>query len=371
MKYLINLIRNFLSGFKIQRPEDFKLHTVRLFRVLGIPVLGYFAIADFLNGELDEAIFNLILLTAFIFSTRTDINPKISKIIYRVVVGLLAGNFIYVIATNPETYLVSMWMYLIPLPAALLFGVAEGMLWIVVSGVAAVLALSSSAGHDPVSTTYITRFGIIYLILGILSLAAEFVRKNTQDLYLNKQKELSDFNENISGKVMLDSLTGAYNRSFLTELLPGLLQFAHDGETPLTVLLCDIDQFKQVNDTYGHVHGDHVLKSAAELFMRNLRSATDNLVRYGGDEFLIVLRNAKLENAARLAERLRVKIENLNFQDSNLKITCSFGVAELTASDFEEDKKTASVQLIARADKCLYQAKHQGKNQVVAHSSHE
>ena len=213
------------------------------------------------------------------------------------------------------------------------------------------------------------RFGFIYMVLGLLALTAEYVRKSIQDLYLEKQNELLHFNENISEKVLLDSLTGAYNRGFLTELFPGLLQFASDADTPLTILLCDIDQFKVVNDLNGHVQGDRVLKTVAQLFIDNLRNATDNLVRYGGDEFMIVLRNAELEGAANLAERLRINIENLTFAEMDKGITCSFGVAELKPTDFEEEGELAAVQLVARADKCLYQAKHQGKNQVVAQCS--
>ena len=137
--------------------------------------------------------------------------------------------------------------------------------------------------------------------------------------------------------MLLDSLTGAYNRNFLTEIFPGLLQHANQTGTALTIVLCDIDQFKVENDSYGHVNGDHILKSTAEIFLGNLRSATDNLVRYGGDEFLIVLRNTQLDDAARLAERMRIKIENLQFPDIDQATTCSFGVAELSPTDFKEN----------------------------------
>jgi diguanylate cyclase (GGDEF)-like protein len=275
-------------------------------------------------------------------------------------------NFVYLNLTMPDTHLASLWMFLVPLPTALLFGVAEGIFWIGISTIGSMASLWWMAQYGQISITYVYRFGFIYLVLSLLAVTVEYVRKSIQDLYVEKQNELLHFNENISEKVLLDSLTGAYNRGFLTELFPGLLQFAVEADTPLTILLCDIDQFKVINDLNGHVQGDRVLKTVAQLLMENLRSATDNLVRYGGDEFLVVLRNAEIEGAARLAERLRIKIENLTFPEVDEGITCSFGVAELAPTDFAEEGKDAAVVLVARADKCLYQAKQQGKNQVVA-----
>jgi diguanylate cyclase (GGDEF)-like protein len=193
----------------------------------------------------------------------------------------------------------------------------------------------------------------------------EYVRANTHKLYLSKQKELVALNEKLSGKMLLDNLTGGYNRGFLTEFFPGLINHAKGTKTPFSIILCDIDHFKDINDTHGHVHGDHILKTVSQIFQNNLRNGTDHLVRYGGDEFLIVLRQTKIEDATRLAERLREKIAEQNFPEIKIKVTCSFGVSELEVSDFVNGESEATTQFIARADKCLYKAKHQGKNRVI------
>jgi diguanylate cyclase (GGDEF)-like protein len=363
---IINFKKTTIPGYQINNPEQFRSYIVHLFRLVGTPVLAVYTVKDFLDTNWDEGIFTLAILIAFFISTRADIYHENSKFIYRAGMGLLVANFIYLIATNSNTYVLSMWMYLIPIPVAFLFGVREGLVWIILSGSSALLALVFSPHHIPLPPEFIFRFSSTYLVLGLLSLTTEYVRSNTQKLYLSKQKELLALNESISGRVLVDNLTGGYNRGFLTELFPGLIKLAGDTKTPFSIILCDIDQFKDINDIYGHVHGDNILQTVAQIFQNNLRSGTDHLVRYGGDEFLIALRQTKLEDAARLAERLRKKIAEQDFPEIDLAVTCSFGVSELKTSDFENGENEAATQFVARADKCLYKAKHKGKNQVIA-----
>jgi len=124
--------------------------------------------------------------------------------------------------------------------------------------------------------------------------------------------------------------------------------------TPLSIIYFDIDHFKQINDTYGHKKGDFILKEVSKIILQNIRK-TDIFGRWGGEEFIIILPFTNLENALILAEKLRKKIEEHDFDGIN--ITISFGVTELKIDDNADT-------LINRADEALYKAKNKGRNRV-------
>ena len=124
---------------------------------------------------------------------------------------------------------------------------------------------------------------------------------------------------------------------------------------PVSFMIFDIDHFKEVNDTYGHLVGDEVLVNLAKLVQSMIRN-TDSLVRWGGEEFVILSDETSIQNAAFLAEKLRKAIESTALI-SQQQVTCSFGVTEMVPG---EDPKS----LIARADKALYTSKEGGRNRV-------
>jgi diguanylate cyclase (GGDEF)-like protein len=158
-----------------------------------------------------------------------------------------------------------------------------------------------------------------------------------------------------------DLLTGVHNRRWMDEMFPRQLARSERSGQPLALLMVDIDRFKRLNDTYGHLIGDVVLKAAARRLVETLRP-TDFLVRYGGEEFLAMLPSVAADAALAAAERLRGAIERADFAtpepSTPLKVTVSIGVAVLQSGDTIE-------QLIDRADHALYQAKSAGRNKVV------
>ncbi len=162
-----------------------------------------------------------------------------------------------------------------------------------------------------------------------------------------------------------DSLTSSYNRAYLTEHLPQEIKRATRYERPLSVVLCDIDHFKEVNDNYGHQVGDRVLRKFVQCLTELIRTDVDWLARYGGEEFLVVLPETKVKRAISQAERLRKKISKMVIEIPNkkLKITASFGVTGF-ASDIQEDLISYE-GLINCADKFMYQAKEEGRNRVI------
>lgn len=155
-----------------------------------------------------------------------------------------------------------------------------------------------------------------------------------------------------------DDLTGVYNRRHLMELLEHEYHRISRGGAHFSVAMLDIDHFKSVNDTYGHLTGDEVLKAASDVIRKSLRSA-DFCGRYGGEEFLLVMTQTNINGALLCAERIRSTIEQSRFPSlgPNFKVTVSLGVTEFTG---KEDIPT----MIARADKALYHAKESGRNRV-------
>ncbi|MCW1410306.1 PleD family two-component system response regulator [Rhizobium sp. 1AS11] len=160
-----------------------------------------------------------------------------------------------------------------------------------------------------------------------------------------------------------DPLTGLYNRRYLDNHLNVLFNRSMARGRPLSVLITDIDRFKQVNDTYGHDGGDEVLREFSNRVRSTIRGA-DLACRYGGEEFVVVMPDTSPEIAAAVAERLRAAIENAPFMLKHsgeaLNVTASFGIASRIASVLTPD------QLMKQADLALYEAKNTGRNRVVA-----
>jgi len=157
-----------------------------------------------------------------------------------------------------------------------------------------------------------------------------------------------------------DPLTGLFNRRFLEEKLSNELIRAKAYNNYLSIVMADIDHFKRINDTYGHKVGDEVLKALALILKANTRG-NDTVARYGGEEFVIILSNVSKYDAYRIAERIRLEVEDTSFEEIGVpeKITVSFGI-----SCFPEDGEDA-IDLLKKADQALYQAKSQGRNRVV------
>lgn len=165
-----------------------------------------------------------------------------------------------------------------------------------------------------------------------------------------------------------DPLMGIYNRRYLNGRLVDEERRARRYDLPLSVLMIDIDRFKDVNDTHGHQVGDLILQGLGKLITRTVRS-TDIIARYGGEEILVIAPNTPVGTAARLADRLRLAVENavlaspiVEGNKKALRITVSIGVAHLGQGD--RDARA----LVQSADEAMYRAKQEGRNRVVINS---
>lgn len=168
--------------------------------------------------------------------------------------------------------------------------------------------------------------------------------------------------ERVQQMAEIDGLTGIYNRRHLERRLVAEFDRMARYEHGMAVLMVDIDHFKRVNDEFGHLLGDEVLRHISVLFTQNLRKL-DILCRYGGEEFAILLPETTGENAKKVAEKLRRKIESHNFTGVPRPVTVSIGHADYPAHGTTRD------ELIKAADEALYAAKQAGRNRVVSHGT--
>lgn len=161
--------------------------------------------------------------------------------------------------------------------------------------------------------------------------------------------------DKLESQAMRDPLTGAYNRRYMAKVLQKSSEEVRRGFGPISLVAMDIDNFKSINDTFGHEAGDTVLKNLVGV-LHSMRRQLDVVCRTGGEEFVVVLRNTNEPGASRFAERLRQAVEENELLAGQV-VTVSIGVAEHTADESDD-------QWLNRADVCLYKAKNSGKNQV-------
>jgi len=181
---------------------------------------------------------------------------------------------------------------------------------------------------------------------------------------LKLEKELTKANEALRISSLTDPLTGIYNRGYLTEHLPHDIKRARRYRHPLSLILCDIDYFKKVNDTFGHLTGDRVLVEFVQRIAGSIRENVDWIVRYGGEEFMIGLPETDCEGARVVAERLRNKVAQtgIRVKEQEIRITASFGISAFDANT--PDEKISFEKMISLADKLLYQSKRRGRNRI-------
>jgi two-component system cell cycle response regulator len=171
----------------------------------------------------------------------------------------------------------------------------------------------------------------------------------------------ADFSENLHQKVTRDALTGVFNKAYLLQALQSSLEIAKTGYK-LSMVIFDLDYFKKINDTYGHIAGDFVLKECCRILVDSVLRAEDILGRFGGEEFIVVLPDSELPVAVQVAERIRKTIEShvFDFQGTRIPVTTSLGVMEWQAQFSSVDA------FIEATDQLMYTSKRGGRNRVTS-----
>jgi diguanylate cyclase (GGDEF)-like protein len=177
------------------------------------------------------------------------------------------------------------------------------------------------------------------------------------------QDQLLEAQATLREQATRDALTKVWNRRTILEILEREIDRAQREISPLSLAMGDLDHFKQINDTFGHLAGDAVLREAVRRMRGSIRSY-DSLGRFGGEEFLLVLPGCEESDAVRLAERMRLEIARrpVEWQGQAIPVTASFGVTSLPLSS-----RSTVETLLKAADSALYQAKQAGRNRVALH----
>lgn len=193
--------------------------------------------------------------------------------------------------------------------------------------------------------------------LGLEGVGAELWRQRLQGL-LRLRARLLD----LRALAVIDKLTGAYNRRYMEDMLTHKLSEARRYNQPFSLIIFDIDHFKNVNDSLGHPFGDYVLQETAGLVNEMMRNE-DALVRYGGEEFAAILPQTDLQGAISLGERIRAGVAGFAFerQGTRCRITVSLGVTV-----FPRDPAANVNELVETADRRLYKAKAEGRNRLIS-----
>ncbi|WP_304543237.1 diguanylate cyclase [Sulfurimonas microaerophilic] len=200
-----------------------------------------------------------------------------------------------------------------------------------------------------------------------ISIENAVVYHNLEKAVALRTKELEIANKQLEKLSTIDPLTKIANRRQFETHMQNIWSLAIRKEVPTSIVMCDIDYFKKINDTYGHIVGDHVLKNIADIIQNSLKRTSDLAARYGGEEFIIALYDTDLEGAKRVCQSIAdiLKNDQNNFVIEGVKIdpfTISFGVSSLIP-----EKTHKYQQLVKSADEALYEAKRNGRNCIVSY----
>lgn len=200
-----------------------------------------------------------------------------------------------------------------------------------------------------------------YLRLGVNDFISSPYKSFTVNLKINNQIKLLNYIKQIENLSLIDNLTNLPNRRYFNIYANKIFNLCKRNKLGFAVLICDIDKFKFINDTYGHNIGDLVLKEVSKLLKNIFKRQNDFVVRWGGEEFVIILNNIDENNTIKIAELIRKSVEALaiKINDDYLKVTISIGIC-YKIPNINDDIN----YFIEKADKNLYKAKNNGRNQV-------
>jgi diguanylate cyclase (GGDEF)-like protein len=284
--------------------------------------------------------------TAFAFSPAAVI---LTYTLFELSSGSLTDPLLYILAR--QGLVLSL---LLPI---LLFGFEKPQRWITLGECVIVLLLfdiaSVRTGNPLITTGNSQGFFAILSVVQFACLAACMLYLQTYTM--DHEQQVNQSNQKLQTMAIRDGMTGLFNHTFMEQMIQDAINRSKRSRTPLSLLMIDVDYFKQVNDTQGHNAGDKVLVELAKLIESSKRS-TDYFGRWGGDELVLLLTDTNLQGASLLAEKLRGRVNNHTFPN-NTHLSVSLG-----ASTYQEGDSPAG--FIERADAAMYHAKHAGRNRV-------
>lgn len=259
-------------------------------------------------------------------------------------------TFVYVIQINPG-YGVAIFTMGIMFCALAIVRIPTVMIGANVAAFTVFIAITSAVQNDPI--VFFNLFNAILLTV-IASFSAILRYRRAREIFEEKNK-IQELNEQLAYFSSTDKLTGLANRMKTDEELKKMIQYAKKHSIPLSIILVDIDNFKQINDTYGHQFGDRIMQSVAGILKQNMR-LNDFVGRWGGDEFLIICPHMDLSNSFQMAERIKESVAKTDLPNG-VSVTVSGGVGQITNNESESG-------LFSRVDAALYCAKECGRNRM-------
>ncbi len=270
--------------------------------------------------------------------------------------GLLLVLYFYLLLTGGVNNTGLMWAVMLVPGFINLYGYKNGTVALLGIGIATASVLfypefpGFTANYD---TAYRARFIAVFGALTALTALLDSSRHRTQQL-------LEQLTGELEKNASTDALTGLANRREAYRAIHDLERRSRDLHSKYVILIGDLDNFKLINDTYGHAFGDRILQDVAKILRDNTRTG-DIVVRWGGEEFLLLLPNSDVRGGSLLAEKLRHRVEILSRRYVQpVRVSISFGVVE------GNSRGSPHNQLLAEADKRMYRAKNSGRNKVVA-----
>ncbi|PKG99029.1 sensor domain-containing diguanylate cyclase [Paraglaciecola sp. MB-3u-78] len=355
------LIKNYLNTGVVQSSDteaNQHIFVANLFGFIGYSITFLMGVSAFIR---QDRLIGIVLLIASLlfFSSHLILRSKRFANPYKFSANLLTISLmllmIYLVFTGGVNGTGPLWIYIVP-PVALFFGGMRkgtrniGLFVLIIS------VLMFYPNDEWLATSYTFEFKsrLIYSFLTVSCLFAfyEYVRQNS----FNRIQEMS---QKFERQAMEDPLSGLLNRRGMREKLQNEFERSQRYNNDLTVMMCDIDHFKAVNDQYGHDKGDEIIKSLGTIFKSGLRKQ-DSLARWGGEEYLFLLPETNGNQGMQLAEKLRSQIEKKPYtqDDKIFSISISIGLHQIAATDTIN-------QAITKADTNLYKAKEQGRNRCI------
>lgn len=357
----IKYLQNHLNTGVVQTndPEtNQQIFVANLFGFIGYTVSFIMGVSAYFRQEWMLASVLLIACLIF-FSSHIILRSKRISHPYQFSANLVTSSLmilmVYLVFTGGVNGTGPLWIYIVP-PVALFFGGMRkgtrnlGLFILVIS------VLMFYPNNEWLGTSYTFEFKsrLLYSFLTVSCLFAlyEYVRQSSF-------KRIKEISQKFEKQAQRDPLSGLLNRRGMLDKLQYEFDRKQRYKNDLTVMMCDIDHFKVVNDQYGHDRGDEVIKSLGDIFTAGLRKQ-DSLARWGGEEYLFLLPETNGEQAMHLAEKLRCKIQETQYKqgDKFFSVTISIGIHQISSND-------SINQAISKADSSLYKAKDQGRNRCI------
>ncbi len=300
-----------------------------------------------LSISLFLSVFILSINYFFIFKSKINLASNI-------IVYLFFTLFIYLVYSGGINDSGILWIYAFPVITLMLHNLKQGIMEVLLF-ILAILAIFVFSNHINIiaNYSYELKIRIIFSFLLVFFLTSLYEYTNN-DMFI-KMDKISKKLEDIS---LIDTLTNVYNRRGIYKYIKKTMLQAKETHSKFSLLLLDIDHFKKINDTYGHLAGDQVLKDTA-LIIKNTIRKSDIIARWGGEEFLILLPNTTKEESFDIAEKIRknIKSKQYNFFKDKVSVTVSIGISE--------DNRSCKIDnIVGEADKNMYIAKESGRDRV-------